>query len=181
MSAQFLSKHSFVRSLSCFFLFIVMVSLTVSLASCGRKSAVKPPEEGAPGPVIFPRLEARSNSVLLLWLPPKETAGGDEIVDDLQYEILRRPVGKDVFERFDEIAIIETDSSEETPANKSFEYEDFDIQQGKQYEYLIVPRDSYGYEGIPDIRLRVTFIGAASVVETLPFFEDEEDEDDDAS
>jgi hypothetical protein len=177
MNNPFFLKYSLLKALSGLFLVLAMASLTVSLSSCGRKSGVKPPEEGAPGPVIFPRLEARSNSVLLLWLPPRETAGGDEIVDDLRYEILRRPVGKDVFQRFDEIAIIETDSSEERPANKSFEYEDFDIQQGKQYEYLIVPRDSYGYEGIPDVRLRVTFIGAASVVETLPFFEDEEDDD----
>lgn len=148
----------------------------IGATSCGRKSGVKPPEESAPGPVVFPRIEVRSNSLVLLWLPPKQTAGGDEIVGDLRYEILRRSVGKESYQRFEEIAVIVPDMEEVIP-NQSITYEDFDISAGKQYEYLIVPRDSYGYEGIPAVRLRVTFIGTASVVETLPFYEDGEEED----
>ncbi len=164
------------RSVFSFFLVIgLVVGIVSGSSSCGRKSNVKPPEESAPGPVVFPRIEARSNSLVLLWLPPKETAGGDEIVGDLRYEILRRSVGRDAYQRFEEIAVIVTDTDEERPSNESFEYQDFDILQGKQYEYLIVPRDSYGYEGVPAVRLRATFIGTASVVETLPFYEDEDE------
>jgi hypothetical protein len=166
------------RAVYAFFIPILCLLAAGGLFSCGRKSNVKPPEESAPGPVIFPRLEARSNSLVLLWLPPKETAGGDEIIGDLRYEILRRSVGREAFQRFEEIAVIVPDPDVERAPNQSLEYEDIDIVHGKQYEYLIVPRDSYGYEGIPAVRLRATFIGAASVVETLPFYEDDDDEED---
>jgi hypothetical protein len=159
------------------FLFLLVFSVEGAFSGCGRKSNVKPPEESAPGPVVFPRMEARSNSLVLLWLPPRETAGGDEITGDLRYEILRRQAGRESFQKFDEIAVIVPDPEEERQPNQSYQYEDHDIVHGKQYEYLIVPRDSYGYEGIPAVRLRATFIGAASVIETLPFFEDEEDEE----
>jgi hypothetical protein len=159
-----------------FSLVILILAFAFCLNSCGRKSILKPPEESAPGPVNFPRIEARSNSLLLLWIAPKETAGGDEITASLRYEILRRFVGKDSYQKFEEIATVTPLEDDENTANTSLQYEDFDIFQGKQYEYLIVPRDSYGYEGIPNVRLRVTFIGSASVIETLPFYEDGEED-----
>lgn len=158
---------------TCFLLICLLL-----VGGCGRKSGLRPPEESAPGPVVFPRIEPQSNSLVLKWQAPKETAGGDEIISDLSYEILRRPVGKGVYQRFEEIAIIELDEKElASLAGKPFEYEDAAIEQGKQYEYLIVPRDGYGYEGVPAVRLRATFIGPASVIETLPFSEDGEDEE----
>lgn len=151
---------------------VIFVLLTIaSLSSCGRKSGLRPPEESAPGAVVFPRLEAYSSTVILKWLPPKQTAGGDEIIGPLSYDILRRLVGKDSYQSFEEIAVIEPDPEVKREPGVPFEYEDIDIVQGGQYEYLIVPRDSYGYEGVPAVRLRVTFIGTASVIETLPFEE----------
>jgi len=148
-----------------------VVVFILSFPGCGRKSSLRPPEESAPGPVVFPRLEAYASTLVLKWLAPKQTAGGDEILDPLTYNILRRFVGKDSYQSFEEIAVIEPDPDEKRASGLPFEYEDTDIVQGGQYEYLIVPRDSYGYEGIPAVRLRVTFIGTASVIETLPFEE----------
>ncbi|HMO16686.1 MAG TPA: fibronectin type III domain-containing protein [Oligoflexia bacterium] len=165
------------RSLIIYILFFISVVslLNFSASGCGRKSGLKPPEESAPGPVVFPRMEPHSSSIVLKWSPPGETAGGDEIIGPVSYNILRRLVGKDSYRSFEEVAVIEPNPEESKGSGLTLEYEDTEIVPGGQYEYLIVPRDSYGYEGIPAVRLRVTFIGPASIIETLPFLEPDED------
>ena len=136
-------------------------------SACGRKSQPKPPEERAPAPVRALRIEPKENSLRLVWQGPVETVSGDELLYLSSFDVLRKLIQKDEENSFSEIAVITV--SEEAGVDQEYNYEDKDISLGGQYEYLVVPRDGQGIEGVPGQSMRVSFLGSGSVVEAIPF------------
>ncbi len=153
---------------------IIVLLLTLSLFACGRKSQPKPPEERAPAPVREAKIEPRSSSLVLKWKAPIETASGDEILYLDTFDVLRKVNRKNVSPDYREIAVINV--KEDEVSDFEYQFEDREVELGTVYEYLIVPRDGEGIEGVPQLSLRVSFLGAGSLVESIPFVvEGEED------
>ena len=155
-------------------IFIILLSLL--LMSCGKKSQPKPPEERAPAAVRSARIEPGSKNLKLIWQGPVETASGDEIMYLESFQILRREIRKDSSRSYIEIADINI--PEDADPNKEYVYDDKDIELGKVYDYLIIPVNDEGIEGLPASSLRVSFLGDGSVVELLPYKDSEEEETD---
>ncbi len=150
---------------------IVYISLLFAV-SCGRKGPPKPPEEIAPQSVRFLEIIPADKGVKLRFQAPLKTVGGDEIIGLKVFSIGRRLLSKDSSERFLVIAELEFDELIDNPKTRWFEYEDQSISTGGQYEYVVVAEDDSSYVSKSPYILRVTFLGANSVIENLPMEEE---------
>lgn len=150
----------------------ILLIILLFAAGCGRKGPPKPPEEIAPQAVRFLEVQPSERGVKLRFQAPLKTVGGDEIIGLKLFTIGRRSLGKDASERFLSIAELEFDVTIHNPKSQWFEYEDKTIVTGGQYEYVVVASDDSGYVSKSPYILRVTFLGANSVIENLPMEED---------
>lgn len=142
--------------------------LILALSSCGRMGPPKPPEESAPQAVRYLELVADDASVKLRFQAPLNTVGGEDIIDLSTFYIGRRILSKDSSESFTNIAELDFNPEKNNPKSDWFEYEDQSIAIGGQYEYIVLAEDAVGYVSQSPYTLRVTFLGANSIVENLP-------------
>lgn len=150
----------------------LLILTFVFAMSCGRKGPPKPPEDIAPQAVRFLELVPTEKGVKLRFQAPLKTVGGDDIIGLKVFSIGRRALSKDSSERFLNIAELEFDEKLHNPKSQWFEYEDHINSAGSQYEYIVVAADDAGYLSKSPYILRVTFLGANSLVENLPLEEE---------
>lgn len=152
------------------FILVILVCI-FTLTACGRKGPPKPPEESAPQPVRYLEVIPTESSVNLKFQAPLKTVGGDDIIELSTFYIGRRGIGKDASENFQNIAELEFNVEKNNPKSDWFEYNDQNVMKGSQYEYIVVAGDDAGYLSAPPYILRVTYLGASTLIENLPFEE----------
>ena len=151
------------------YLLSCLVVFFITQSACGRKAPPDPPEVWAPKPVQNLDVFARVDGVLLRWEAPEETEKGDALLD-LEDYLVYRSEGKDDDAEFEEIAVVahtERDKKERLRKKsiEQIEYADTQLEVGKAYKYVIVPRNDVGTEGRADVAVSVTFVGQSSIIE----------------
>lgn len=155
---------------------IALSLFSIGLVGCGKKASPKPPEASAPSPVVALTVVADTKGVVLSWERPLSTASGDDLVNLSQFIVRRAELRGGTTPSFDDIAEISAGANvvvgeststggDTTQSVVSFRYEDLQVEHGKRYIYQVVPVNDYDVEGLPGRLVRVSFLGAESVVE----------------
>lgn len=151
-------------------LLLISFALMTAAAGCGRKGRPKPPEATAPTPVTNLTAEAGVGSVTLTWIAPTTNASGDSLDNLDRFTVLRAIVAKGRRPAPEEIGVVVVNAAEETAAAGTalkgrYSFKDPAVKVGQRYEYVVVPVNDSGVEGVADRGLRVSFSGESSVVE----------------
>ena len=148
---------------------IVCLVVALLLISCGRKGSPKPPEEFAPSPVKYLSARGTVNSVVLTWESPVTDASGEDLEDLAGFVVKRNIYDEEEDPDFDEIAEIEVRLSEEAveQPQSQYSFSDGAVEAGQVYDYMVLPVNEDGVDGVAGTVLRVTFIGESSRVEVF--------------
>jgi hypothetical protein len=153
----------------------LLVSLCLSIG-CGRKAAPSAPEVRAPRAVVDLDVKGVLEGVYFSWKAPSKNAKGEKLFDLVSFELKRRIVDTaSGSKRFDSVASIELGEQDLLRISKGetvdteFTFLDRNVEAGAQYDYILVPVNDSGVEGVSDSLVRVSFVGESSVIEKLPF------------
>ena len=156
---------------------IFLVSISLCIVNCGRKSLPKPPETIAPAAVDLFQIVGKVDGLELHWRAPTKDASGGDLIDLESFVIQRSNYVKGNSADFDDVAIVpadsgtvivSTDTQEKKKSATEFVYLDKDrLVPGKQYEYVVVGKNTDHVDGVAPYILRATFLGEASVVERV--------------
>ena len=151
-------------------LFLLLLSFAVLTAAvgCGRKGRPKPPEATAPTPVTNLTAEASVGSITLNWIAPTTNASGDSLDNLERFIVLRSIVTKGRRPEPEEIGVVVVNAGDAEAAAGSkgrYRFKDPAVKVGQRYEYVVLPVNDSGVEGVADRGLRVSFAGESSVVE----------------
>ncbi len=154
-------------------IFLLMLLCSVMLlvgSGCGRKGRPKPPEATAPTPVTNLTADAGVSAVTLTWIAPTTNASGDSLDNLERFVVLRSVVTKGKRPSPEEIGVVVVNAAEEAAAEGTalkgrYTFKDPAVKVGQRYEYVVVPVNDSGVEGVADRGLRVSFAGESSVVE----------------
>lgn len=145
-------------------LMLAMV-FAVPLAGCGKKGSPKPPEDTAPAPVKNISARGAVDAVEIQWDAPETTLEGDSLNQQLGgFTIRRSEFVKGETPDFNDIGSVKPN---ENSLSLTYSFRDTGVVPGSVYEYVIVPADLDGVEGLSDQVLRVTFLGEATTVENI--------------
>ena len=156
------------RGVACLVL-LLTISLVCSLAGCGRKGRPKPPEATAPTPVTNLSAEPGVGSISLTWLAPTTNASGDSLDNLERFIVLRSTVVKGQRPRPEEIGVVVVNRGDAGAATQkgSYSFKDPVVKVGQRYEYVVVPVNDSGVEGVADRGLRISFAGESSIVDSF--------------
>ena len=123
---------------------LVLVLLLLSLAGCGKRGVLVPPESLAPAPVGDLALAQKGGRIQVSWSAPSRQEGGEPLSDLAGFLLFRRavlPPAEDCEEcpsAYAQLARIDVNYPE--PARRSgslWLYDDFDLKLGRVYQYKV--------------------------------------------
>jgi hypothetical protein len=130
-------------------LLFVSVALSVFfLASCGRKTLVRPPDLVVPKTINNLALEIQDKGVTLRWARVQRRAGGDKLDDLAGFLVLRASQdARGKMSEYTPIATITVDDRERFRKRKRFSYTDEQLTVGVLYRYRVAAITLEGYQG----------------------------------
>jgi len=139
--------------------------------ACGRKTSPIPPENNAPQAVEQLIANAKATGVEISWVSPSKTVRGKKLFDLSSFDVRSRLLGsKGSFKRAGRIFLDDSErktSSRGEKISKRFVFFDDSLSHGGAYEYIVVPVNDYGTDGLISSILRVNFTGLSSSVESI--------------
>lgn len=130
--------------------------LFAALASCGRKTAVKPPELVRPSPPADLEATVTDEGVLITWRRPTTYADGSKMEDLAGFRILRgRAESERLAGPFEELGGVAVLDREKFRKVKRFRYLDRQAPRPGAYFYRVVAFTLDGYYSEPSTTQRV--------------------------
>ncbi len=118
---------------------------TLTLAACGRKTDVKPPQFVAPRTVTEVSLTTQADGIDVGWSRPTEYVDGSTM-EDLAGFVVERSRNNEAFRELARVTV--TDRGRFQKA-KRFEYLDKALTEDTTYHYRVVAYTTDGYYGTP--------------------------------
>ncbi len=130
--------------------------LFATLANCGRKTAVKPPELVRPMPPANLEATVTAEGVLISWQRPTTYADGSKMEDLAGFRVLRgKAEGERLGVAFQELGSVAVLDREKFRKVKRFRYLDRDAPRPGAYFYRVVAFTLDGYYSEPATTQRV--------------------------
>ena len=128
----------------------------VLVTACGRKTAVRPPEDVAPARITDLKASNASDGITLSWGRPHNVAGGGSLYD-LGNFVVERSVSGGPF-----VFLTRIDVTDQTRLRQQrhFRYSDTDTTVGEAYGYRVLAATLDGYVSEPS--------NVADVVRAIP-------------
>lgn len=123
----------------------LLLALGVTLAACGLRTPVRPPEDTAP--VIPGKLETvrKKSAVVVKWNRPEKSTDAVRLDDLAAFNVERKRNGE---ERWQRIATIDVVDQEKIRRRRDFSYHDEDAGSGP-VSYRVRAVNADGQEGPP--------------------------------
>ena len=153
-----------------FIVLILLFGLPISFSSCGKKGDPRPPDLAMPRSAEFFKAQARADGVMLNWQSPTvyamADASGRAAPGSLDgFEVMRSRFKRGESAGWETLATIKIIFDPQLGEQKNYSYFDKDVEQGKIYDYRIVPFNLDGLRARSGNILRVSFLGKASIIE----------------
>lgn len=153
-------------------------------SSCGRKGSPVPPENFAPSAVRFLSAQSEDNFIMLSWEVPLTQANGVPLQDLAGFNVRRNKLIENEQPHFlfledvkvglpsdvarDEEKNKVSPTQPKIPEGSKYSFRDQDVKAGEVYEYMVIPYNEAGIEGVVTNGVRVKFSGAkGSTVESF--------------
>lgn len=157
-------KFSFLISILCLCLCVLVC------VGCGRKGRPRPPEEIAPGEVLYFTAMGTLEGVQLSWQAPVTDARGEPLLNLAGFVVKKRSIVDKGESDFEDIAEMSAKASANVMSqgaksdDSKYGFLDRDVAPGKRYEYVVHAVDENGAKGRFSPIMRVTYIGESSIV-----------------
>ena len=144
-----------------------MVVSALSLAACGKKGPLVPPESFVPAPVSALSVEQKEDTFYISWPAPAKDAGGRPLKDLAGFRVYRRPVlppDQDCEECPTAYTLIKTVDLEYLGDvrffNGRYVLADREVTNGATYQYKVISFKADGAESSASNRARRTKVAA---------------------
>lgn len=117
-----------------------------SIAACGRKGPVTPPEYARPETIEDLQAANEADDIVLSWKRPGEYVDHTRMLDLGEFHI-ERSAGESV--EFEEIAVLPVTDRERFRQIKRFRFVDRGVSEGVSYRYRVVSVTVDGYASAP--------------------------------
>lgn len=144
---------------------ILIIYISLALASCGRKSDPEAPEAFAPKAVSAVDIKCEGNSIILSWAMPANSKGSSlPVVKD--FYVRRRAIVNNQEGGLNTLEVIPVGNK--VSSSQRFQYEDKDVKRGTSYKYYIYGVDEDDVAGDLDAIYKVNYLKTTCLVEPLP-------------
>jgi predicted small lipoprotein YifL len=156
---------------------VAMMVAALSLAACGRKGTLVPPEALVPAAVTDLTAEQKGERFLVSWTPPSRQSGGGSLTEPTGFSLVRRfvlPPGEDCEECPDAYRPAAEAAPDFQPGVRRiagrYYVDDADLKSGATYQYKVVSFKADRAASPPSNRARRRFVAppAPPVVKAVP-------------
>lgn len=133
---------------------LMALCIAMLLAACGRKAAVKPPEDAAPQALTRVAAANVDDGVRLTWERPRHYVDGSSLRDLGGFEVWRS--ASDAGTRFVLLTTMTVDDRQRFQQAKSFSFVDKGADSGKLYQYYVVSFTIDRYASAPSNLVSIT-------------------------